>query len=265
MKFISYAQNFEDVMLWRALKNVNNGFYIDVGAWSPDIESVTRAFYHRNWCGLNIEPSPVWHKQLVLRRPRDINLGIALSDKPGEIEMFAVGNTGRLSTADKEVADTHAKTGMSVIQDRRECSTLELVWNNYAKDREVHFLKVDVEGFEQLVLSGNDWNKNRPWIVLVESTVPNQPIQVYEKWEPILLMSGYLFAYADGLNRFYVASEHKELLPSFALPPNVFDNFILADLVNANNELEEIKKQLLKEQNLRLELQQQLSNKNMNQ
>ena len=32
MSFISYAQNFEDVMLWRALKHVENGFYIDVGA-----------------------------------------------------------------------------------------------------------------------------------------------------------------------------------------------------------------------------------------
>ena len=27
--FISYAQNFEDVMLWRALKHVEKGFYID--------------------------------------------------------------------------------------------------------------------------------------------------------------------------------------------------------------------------------------------
>jgi hypothetical protein len=30
--FISYAQNYEDVMLFRALKNINQGFYVDVGA-----------------------------------------------------------------------------------------------------------------------------------------------------------------------------------------------------------------------------------------
>lgn len=33
MTFISFAQNYEDVMLWRALGQVKDGFYVDVGAW----------------------------------------------------------------------------------------------------------------------------------------------------------------------------------------------------------------------------------------
>ena len=37
--FVSYAQNYEDVMLWRALKHVKNGFYVDVGANDPLIDS----------------------------------------------------------------------------------------------------------------------------------------------------------------------------------------------------------------------------------
>ena len=259
MTFISYAQNFEDVMLWRALQGVANGFYIDVGAWSPDIESVTRAFYHRNWCGINIEPSPHWHAQLVQRRLRDINLGVALSDHPGEVEMFVVGNTGRLSTADKQFADLHAKTGMAVLPEKRQCLTLDMVWDEHVKDRAVHFLKIDVEGFEQLVLRGNDWSRHRPWVVLVESTIPNQPIQVYEQWEPILLQARYCFAYADGLNRFYVAAEHQNLLPAIALPPNVFDNFVRADLVNAQAALEEARKQLVQECALRTQMQVRLA------
>jgi hypothetical protein len=32
MPFISYAQNYEDVILWRALRHVEKGFYVDVGA-----------------------------------------------------------------------------------------------------------------------------------------------------------------------------------------------------------------------------------------
>jgi hypothetical protein len=31
MSFISFAQNFEDVMFWRTIKHVQNGFYIDAG------------------------------------------------------------------------------------------------------------------------------------------------------------------------------------------------------------------------------------------
>lgn len=40
MAFISYAQNFEDVMLWRALKLFGPGRYIDVGANHPSQDSV---------------------------------------------------------------------------------------------------------------------------------------------------------------------------------------------------------------------------------
>ena len=42
MAVVSYAQNLEDILLWRALKHVEKGFYIDVGAYSPDVESVTK-------------------------------------------------------------------------------------------------------------------------------------------------------------------------------------------------------------------------------
>jgi hypothetical protein len=54
--FVSYAQNFEDVMLWRALRSLESGFYIDVGANDPTIDSVTKAFYASRWHGINIEP-----------------------------------------------------------------------------------------------------------------------------------------------------------------------------------------------------------------
>jgi hypothetical protein len=39
--FVSNAANFEDVMLWRALKGVMPGFYIDVGAHAPVSGSVS--------------------------------------------------------------------------------------------------------------------------------------------------------------------------------------------------------------------------------
>ena len=45
MRFISYAQNYEDVMLARALRGVEKGFYIDVGAQDPVNDSVTKSLY----------------------------------------------------------------------------------------------------------------------------------------------------------------------------------------------------------------------------
>ena len=54
MVYTSYAQNFEDVIIMRCFKDVEEGFYIDVGAQDPESDSVTRVFYERGWSGINI-------------------------------------------------------------------------------------------------------------------------------------------------------------------------------------------------------------------
>ena len=53
---ISYAQNFEDVVLDRVFHQVERGRYIDVGGYDPVIDSVTKHFYDKGWSGVNIEP-----------------------------------------------------------------------------------------------------------------------------------------------------------------------------------------------------------------
>jgi hypothetical protein len=93
------------------------------------------------------------------------------------------------------------------------------------------FLKIDVEGFEKEAIEGNDWQRYRPWIILVESTKPMSQEETYQQWEDILLDNSYIHVYSDGLNRFYIASEHGELISSFKYPPNVFDNFTLSQTV----------------------------------
>ncbi len=58
MPFISYASNFEDVLLNRIFKDVADGFYIDIGADHPVYSSTTKSFYDRGWSGVNVEPGP---------------------------------------------------------------------------------------------------------------------------------------------------------------------------------------------------------------
>ena len=227
MSFVSYAQNFEDVMLWRALKHIKQGFYIDVGAWSPDADSVTRAFYERGWSGINIEPNLELRRQLLQRRPRDINLTLAVSDTEGSVPMSFLTNSG-LSTLDTSIAQLHLSEGRPIERQAQvQVVTLNTVWQLHTREnQEVHFLKVDVEGLEDSVLRGKDWTSGRPWIVVVEATRPMSQEPSHASWEPILLAARYRFVYADGLNRFYVANEHAELNGAFAYPPNVFDGFV---------------------------------------
>jgi FkbM family methyltransferase len=226
MLFISYALNFEDVMLWRALRQVKGGFYIDVGAAWPSRESVTRAFYDRGWSGINVEPNPELHRQLQESRSRDKNLRLAVSSHEGILPLNIFHDTG-FSTLNDRIAETHWRGGRRLERQEVQVTTLAALWQeNVPAGQEVHFLKVDVEGLEEAVLSGNHWATNRPWVVVVEATVPLSQIESHENWEPILLATNYQFAYADGVNRFYVAKEHEELLSAFKYPPNAFDGFI---------------------------------------
>ena len=203
------------------------GFYIDVGAWSPDLDSVTRAFYERDWHGINIEPSPEFNSELRERRPRDINLCQAVGDQEGSLMMNFLSNSG-LSTVDNATAKRHQQHGWVLDRQQVRVTRLADIWRTYVPtDQPVHFLKVDVEGYEEAVLKSNDWTANRPWVVVVEATIPMSQVESFKPWEPILLEANYVFAYADGLNRFYVAKEHSELLPALKFPPNVFDDFVL--------------------------------------
>jgi hypothetical protein len=55
---VSYAASAEDVVLHRALcrGRVGVGRYVDVGASSPYLSSVTRHFYDAGWSGIDVEP-----------------------------------------------------------------------------------------------------------------------------------------------------------------------------------------------------------------
>ncbi len=222
--FISYAQNGEDVLLSRALADVGSGFYIDVGAQGPTGDSVTRAFYDQGWHGINIEPSRADHAALAEARPRDVNLNLAIADVAGERPFFEVPGTG-LATLDADLAERHRHAGFEVVARSVAVRTLSDLCDEHAVG-DIHFLKIDVEGAEKAVLQGFDLVRYRPWIVVMEATEPNSTVPTHGEWEHLLTGRGYVFAFFDGLNRYYVAREREGLLARFYAPPNVFDRYV---------------------------------------
>lgn len=223
----TYAQNFEDVLLWRALGHVPEGTYIDVGAQHPVVDSVSKAFYERGWRGIHVEPTQSYAELLREDRPDEQVIQAAVGENAGLLSFHEVPDTG-LSTAAMAVSEHHRSNGYAVRESTVTCITLDDLLELMGA-RDVHWLKIDVEGFEREVLAG--WRRStcRPWVVLVESTYPTTQQTTHTQWEQILVDKGYRFALFDGLNRYYVALEHLELMEAFRSGPNVFDCFQMTE------------------------------------
>lgn len=226
---ISYSQNAEDVRLWRVFRTVENGFYVDVGAADPYVDSVTRLFYEHGWSGINVEPSPCF-ETLNEARKRDVNLRIAVGEFEGSVPFFLTYPYLGLSTVDPS---THANVPEAIerieeiaIPQRR----LESILREHAAGRTIHFLKVDVEGAEFEVLASSDWASFRPIVVIAEAIESWSTSPTHEKWETVLLDAGYRFAAFDGINRFYVNQGHDHLIPSLAYPISAMDRFVPASM-----------------------------------
>jgi FkbM family methyltransferase len=237
--FISYAQNGEDVMLWRALRDQTPGFYIDIGASDPELLSVTRAFYDRGWRGVDVEPLPEQAVKLRQARPENVVVEAAVADAPGQAifhRVYLAAQTG-LSTLDPVVA---AQSGGRVESLEVAVTTLAALCREHVRG-EVHFLKIDAEGAEAAVLRGADFVAFRPWVVVVEAVQPNTGEPAGAECGAIMAGAGYVPVWFDGLNRFYLAQErHAALARHFRAQPNPFDHYITADRALADVRLERI-------------------------
>jgi FkbM family methyltransferase len=236
MAIVSYAQNFEDVMLARCFPGPR-GFYVDVGANDPDIDSVTRVFYERGWSGINIEPLAANSARLRKCRPRDVNLEIAVGEREGTITFYEVGKWHGYSTTDPAIAAQHRKDGLSVEERRVPLRRLAAVLDEHVRGRPIDFLKIDVEGAELAVLSGAGLDRHRPKIIVAESRMPVTIHMVdrffevpdrAEEYARFLAPLGYRLVYRDGLNTFFLADEQRELERHFAFPPGIADQLVHA-------------------------------------
>jgi FkbM family methyltransferase len=232
---ISYAQNGEDVVLRRAFRDNETGFYIDVGACDPIEDSVTCHFYERGWRGINIDPDARWFDSLREVRQRDINIQAAVGTGGGFVSFFPSSIRGH-GTVDASVAVRRDAAPPEAV--RR--ITLTEVAATHAAGQTIDFLKIDVEGWESDVLASFDLNAFRPRVILVEA-VDQDGAETHQAWEPGLLGRGYRFALFDGLNRFYCRDEEADmLLPRLAAPANVLDDFRLArEVRRSERELEQ--------------------------
>jgi FkbM family methyltransferase len=221
MNFISYAPNFEDVMLWRALRHVEHGFYLDVGAGAAVLGSVTQAFYQRGWRGINLEPARALHASLSAARPADVTLALLAGSTEAEALFYDSGDSQRSST-DAEQARACRADGLEVTQRPLPQTTLNAICAQHAEGA-IHFVNLAVNGAEAAVLAGFDLARWQPWIVLVRQQAGDDAIA------GIMQAARYTLAYQDGDKCYYVSPQQAALAAVLALPPHAGDQFMLAE------------------------------------
>ncbi len=231
---VSYAQNAEDVRVWRAFSDRPSQAgltYVDVGANEPRHLSITASLSDLGWSGLLIEADPDLAEQLRVHRPADTVVQMAAADGPGELVFFRVPGTG-LGTLDEGEAAAARARGFDVEQVRVATDSIDAIMQAHGLS-DVHFMSVDVEGAESVVLQGLSLSTIRPWVLCVEAVLPGTTTPSHQEWEPRILECDYRYVAFDGVNRWYVAGEHADLGEAVAIPFNAVDagehGWVLAD------------------------------------
>ncbi|MES2971808.1 MAG: FkbM family methyltransferase [Patescibacteria group bacterium] len=220
-KIISFAQNREDVILAAFFPDIEHGFYVDIGAHHPTEDSVTKYFYNRGWRGINVEPNKEMYRLLSEERLDDTNVNVGIADKQGTLKLRVYEEGDGLSTFSEEMKKEYSTKSNAVTtkfhDDVVEVITLQELFEKH-KPYIIHFLKIDIEGYEYNALRGNDWVKYRPEVICIEAN------HVVHDWRPILTKAGYELIFFDGLNEYYSSSKHRTAAFSyvkFALGENV--------------------------------------------
>lgn len=147
-----------------------HGFYVDVGAFSPKQFSNTYFFYKKGWRGINIDAAPGSMNIFDKIRRRDINIEAAVSDTEAELQFFTWGTPTVVNTLSAGHAKEFAKRigkPPTVINVRTR--TLESILEQFLPPgQEIDFMSIDVENYDINVLQSNNWEKYRPFLVVVE-------------------------------------------------------------------------------------------------
>jgi FkbM family methyltransferase len=180
-----------------------------------------------------------------MERPRDINLCVGVGAKHGTFEFHQVEDAG-LSSFAKSTILLAADHGYHVTIYEVPVRTLADICAEHAAGREIDFLKIDVEGWERDALLGMDFQRFRPTILVIEATVPMASEPSHHHWESIVLEAGYLFTLFDGLNRFYLKIECRELASVLSIPANVFDEWVPPRVVSLESRLKRVSDHIAK-------------------
>lgn len=168
-----FSQEGEDLILKRLFPPGMKGFYVDVGAHHPTRFSNTYLLYQNGWRGITIDPLPGVNDIFKKMRPRDTHLQVAVGaggsgfPQTAEYIRFQEAAYNCILVGGDDQPNLQASEIIDRIQVPLKSLDSILEGNNVASGR-IDLLSVDVEGYEEEVLSGFSIEKYLPQVVVIE-------------------------------------------------------------------------------------------------
>ena len=170
-KRASYSQDQEDLFINDYFKNIDNGFYLDIGCYHPIKYSNTALLYNRGWQGINIDMNQTSIDLFKILRKKDKNICAAISSSNKEVTQFIDHLYSPVNTIDKNFSQTISKRfKIKPFSERKiYTNTLnEIIKKNEIQITKIDFLNIDVEGHDYEVLKGINFLNIKPKIICIE-------------------------------------------------------------------------------------------------
>ena len=162
-KYISNAQNFEDIYLFRAYSRVKSMFgnkisaletIVDIGAWEPVADNVSCFFIEMGWEAILIEPQLHYFQKLTNHYKKYHGVKVihaAVSRESGTASLFVP----EITTGWGSLSKNHSQKMRETIE--IEQVTMLTLDDIHLDLGDTYFvLKVDAEGSESSILEGGN-------------------------------------------------------------------------------------------------------------
>jgi FkbM family methyltransferase len=173
------------------------GFYVDVGANDPVLDSQSQHLEVLGWTGLLVEPDPDCC-ELLRQSRKGVVIEMACSSPENAGKLLQLNRAGPHSTLEDQPIALGAVI-RSTVQVR--CDTLDAMLRANSAPVGFDLLSIDIEGHELVALSGFDFAYWQPRLVLIEDHV------THHQKHALMRRNGYQLILRTGLNSWYVPAK----------------------------------------------------------
>ena len=183
------------------------GTYVDIGCFHPTKYSNTRKMYNLGWSGLNIDLNPITIELFNFKRPKDINICAALSNKIKKTKLYIHHDLSSQNTLrDNHVSWMKKNFGLNKLKTKIiKTNRLDKILKKF-KISNIDFLNIDIEGLELEVMSTLNLKKLNIKVICIELLAYNQ-VQKKRKKRILTYLKKNNFKIVDRLRENYILTK----------------------------------------------------------